>query len=80
MESNNKTAVPLLLFPYQMAEVEELNNCFDIGVLYFQYRLIVTDLINYVNNGNREPRDKECKIVDDFNDFAREWGRQELHF
>lgn len=68
----------LLLFPIQMAEPEELDNCYETNVLYYQARLAVTGMLNRVRVQNLEFNTEKKRIVAEFNSLARETGYPQL--
>lgn len=78
MQTNDNTAAQLLLFPYQAAMPEEILHNDDVDFAYTQWRLALTRLINNVHIRNKDPEIYQ-DFLPEFNAFAREWGKPELH-
>lgn len=74
MTSNDNTAAQMLLFPIQAATCDELENCYDTDVLYFQTRLKAIKALNLLRAGKIMLDEGLRKNFEDFNSLAKETG------
>ena len=78
MTSNDNTVAHTLLFPIQAATCDELDNCYDTDVLYFQTRMKAIKALNLVRAGKMVLDENLRKNFEDFNALAKQTGYHPL--
>ncbi|MBL7814747.1 MAG: hypothetical protein JNL70_07050 [Saprospiraceae bacterium] len=80
MTSNDNATAQMLLFPYQLANSESMENCDDADIWAYQLRLWATKAITVVNEGKVSLTQELIDSLHSTNEFLREYGKPPIVF